>query len=385
MNNAITANTSAIAAEKARAELAESNIANSVATEKTRAEAAEAALDAKIDAKTFEITSEDSSTLDLTVTDGSKISGNVLVANGGDNIIKAAADSSLGTGLYASVDLSYDAATNKLKLTTSALEKEIALSVGSILKSIEYDSVGKNLIIKYETVSAGQVIEQQLSVPVEDLFNDWTVQQGEHLGAIILHKTDGVSGNPDVLSAEIVLSTLEDNMLINDQGSLYVSRKPIDEVSAATVENRELIDNIIEGSGLASDGKFNFMTMSGHKYIASAQNITDTAVLLDNAVKDIADELEELKEGETTYSVRLYKNADSGHLAADVKIAQTNNKAQTDVTLSYEQYIAMTMKNLLKVVHVENSMAEADTNGIFFDGSIDYGAYDDFGNVIYDN
>ena len=223
VNNRIAA----ITAEETRATSAETALQNAITAEVTRATAAEQALDTKIDAITFEVTSEDSTTLDLTVENGNKISGNVLVANGDKNIIKATSDLTVGTGLYASVDINYDVATNKLKLITSAFEKEISLSTGSIIKSIEYDSVGKNLIIKYDTDAGGQIIEQVITVPVEDLFNDWVVQEGQHFGAILLHKTEGTSGNPDVLSAEVVLSTLSDNMVINDQGALYVSKQPI--------------------------------------------------------------------------------------------------------------------------------------------------------------
>ena len=223
VNNRIAA----VTAEETRATSAETSLQNAITTEVARATAAEQALDTKIDAITFEVTSEDSTTLDLTVENGNKISGNVLVANGDKNIIKATSDSTVGTGLYASVDINYDVATNKLKLITSAFEKEISLSTGSIIKSIEYDSVGKNLIIKYDTDAGGQIIEQVITVPVEDLFNDWIVQEGQHFGAILLHKTEGTSGNPDVLSAEVVLSTLSDNMVINDQGALYVSKQPI--------------------------------------------------------------------------------------------------------------------------------------------------------------
>ena len=403
LNSAVTANATAIATEKARAELAESNISNAVNSETaratseearieakidnevTRAREAEAALNDKIDAKTFEVIAEDTATIDMVVSDGNKISGNVLIANGDCNIIKASSDSETGTGIYASVDLSYDAATNKLKLTTSALEKEIALSIGSILKSIEYDSVAKNLIIKYDTNSAGQIIEQTLTVPVEDLFNDWVVQQGEHLGAIILHKDEGESGNPDVLSAEIVLSTLSDNMLINDQGALYVSRRPIDELSAATEENTELINNIISGSGLGHDGKFSPASVIGRKYISNAESIMDAAIMLDSAIEGVNDDLAAISGNDNTYSVRLTRDEASKHLSADVKLAQTPNAADIDVTLSHEQYAELKMKNLLKVIHVVESEKDASTNGLFFDGSIDYGSYDNLGNITYEN
>ena len=233
-----------ITAEGTRAVAEETRIEGKVDSEISRATSAEEALSDRIDAvdaKTFTLTVEDTTTLDLTYEDN-KLSGNIVLANGAGNIIKSTSDSVDGSGLYASVDMEYNPATNKLKLITSAMEKEFSLSVGSILKSIEYDSVGKNLVIKYDVNIGGVIHEEQVSVPVEDLFNDWTVQEGQHLGAIILHKEEGVSGNPDVLSAEIVLSTLSDNMLINDQGALYVSRRPIDDLSGEVMTLREELE-----------------------------------------------------------------------------------------------------------------------------------------------
>ena len=203
----------AIEDEKDRAIAEETVLDRKIDNEISRATNAEAVLSSKIDS--FSITSEDSSTIDLTVTDGKNISGNVLIANSSNNIIKANNDSLLGTGLYASVDLSYNGGTNQLTFTTSnGTEKVITLNAGTIIDSIVYDSEGKNLIIRY-TVDGHPT---SITVPVEDLFNDWTVQH-DHLGAIILTKT---TGDTDILSASAVISTLEDNILINDQGALYV-------------------------------------------------------------------------------------------------------------------------------------------------------------------
>ena len=233
-----------ITAERTRAVAEETRIEGKVDSEISRATSAEEALSDRIDAvdaKTFTLTVEDTTTLDLTY-ENNKLSGNVVLANGNGNIIKSTSDSVDGSGLYASVDMEYNPATNKLKLITSAMETEVSLSVGSILKSIEYDSVAKNLIIKYDVNIGGIIHEEEVVVPVEDLFNDWVVQEGQHLGAIILHKEEGTAGNPDVLSAEIVLSTLSDNMLINDQGALYVSRRPIDDLSGEVMTLREELE-----------------------------------------------------------------------------------------------------------------------------------------------
>lgn len=359
-----------------------------VDAEQQRAMNAETLLNDKIEQIQVEvepITVDDTSTVDLNL-DGNKVlTAKVLVANSNDNIVKAASDTSLGSGIYASVDLDYNAAENKLTLRTSnGRDKEIQLSMGSIIKSITYDSVGKNLIITYDVNTAGVIHEEQVFVPVEDLFNDWVVQQGEHLGAIILHKDQGAPGDPDVLSAEVVLSTLEDNMLINDMGALYVSGGKINEISAATVDNRELINTVIQGAGLASDGKFDFSAMSGHRHIADAQNITDATIKLNDALDDVVEQFEEMKNGANSLSTKVYKNAED-KLAVDVKVFNTPNRTDTTVTYTDAQYAALTMRNLLKIANLVDSDLSTDKSGIFFDGSIDYGEYDDSGRITYSN
>ena len=230
-----------VTSEIARSTSEDARIDAKIDNEISRAQTAESVLNDKIDAvdaKTFTLSVDDTTTVDMSF-ENDVLKSNVIIANGNNNIIKATSNSVDGGGLFASVDLEYNAATNKLKLITSSAEKEVALSMGSIIKSIEYDSVAKNLIIRYDVNTAGEIHEETVFVPVEDLFNDWVVQQGEHLGAIILHKSEGTSGNPDVLSAEVVISVLNDNMLVNDQGSLYVSSRPIDEVREDLVELRE--------------------------------------------------------------------------------------------------------------------------------------------------
>lgn len=248
LTNRVTTTESSIIAETTRAISAETALQTAIENESTRAANVETTLSTKIDA--VAITSEDSATLDLTVTDGRKISGNVLVANGTNNIIKATADSSLGTGLYASVDLSYNAGTNTLTLATSdGTVKDIALSAGSIIDSISYDPIGKNLVIIY--TKDGQ--PTTVTIPLEDLFIDWTVQN-DHMGAIILHKENGTSGQPDVLSAEVVVSELSNNILVNDQGSLYVDGSQIETNTQSINELNDAISAIESTiSGITGD------------------------------------------------------------------------------------------------------------------------------------
>ena len=240
INNKADVNTYSIANEIVRATSAETALNNAIAAEKTRAESVESALSDKIDeieGKTHEISVEDTTTIDLTF-ENDRLSGNVIIANGNENIIKATPSTISGSGLYASVDIEYNPATNKLKLITSAAEKEVSLSNGSIIKSIEYDPIGKNIIIKYDVNIGGEVHEETVFVPVEDLFNEWDVVNLPENSAIELTKENSDTGT-DKLSARVLITNLTDNMVSITNNGLYVSRRPIDEVSGAVVTLRE--------------------------------------------------------------------------------------------------------------------------------------------------
>lgn len=199
-------------------------VSESVTTEATRAENAEKELNTKIadnyTKSSFTVNKTNTINLSKTAnTDGSSsLEANVEVSTLNGNLIKA------DHPLFASVDLSYDEGTNTLKFSSSALSetKEIKLSVGSIIDSINYDSSTEEIVIAY-TNASGEKSEVRFSA--RTLFNQLTVQT-DHLGAIILSKE--TKDGKDILSGQVVLSSLSTNALINDMGSLYVSNQAKD-------------------------------------------------------------------------------------------------------------------------------------------------------------
>jgi len=150
------------------------------------------------------------------------------------NIIKLNAD-----GLYAGVDLSYEfneeVGTNQLIFKTTNGTKIFDLKTNSVVDKIYYDPTREAVIIEY-TVDGKRMPD--VVVPVHDLINEWRVSEST-IGAIKLSKTRESGSTQDVLSAETIIATHEDNILINDDGALYVSRKPITDL-----ENRM---NSVEG------------------------------------------------------------------------------------------------------------------------------------------
>ena len=246
-----------INAEVERAMVSESNLDVAIKAESDRAKTEESRLDNKLNSEIERSLNKDkeivdnleqakldlsyvvknSGTISLTKTIeevGSSIIGKVNVSSEAGNIINTN-----GEPLYAAVDLLYDPKNNVLTLTRSgAVDKTIKLNEGSLIQSIVYDDVTKELIITYFD-SYGN--ERQERVNVRDLFNQWVVETN-HLGAVQLSKEINYDGNgTDKLIAEVIISELNSNLLVNDRGSLYVSNSAKDILMS---DGTSVLDNI---------------------------------------------------------------------------------------------------------------------------------------------
>lgn len=158
------------------------------------------------------LTFEDTSSIDF---NNPYLENNVVHADvklqGGDNIIK------LGSGLYATATLEYEPTGNKIRLVTSNGAQEYIQLVGAtLLDSIEYDPVNKMLIIKY---TDGTGSPRETSVGVTDLWNDLIVQNPSEKSAVEMTKTIGDPGNPDTLSAKVLITDDRDGDGKPDEGS----------------------------------------------------------------------------------------------------------------------------------------------------------------------
>ena len=151
-------------------------------------------------------------------------------------------------GIFAAVDLAYDEEHNALTFTTTNATKTINLTMNSIVDSIYYDNTKESIIIEY-TVNGKKM--PNVEVPVRTLINEWTVSDNTD-GAIKLTKKvnnkTALDNSQDILSAEIIIDKVhDDNMIVNDNGALYVSSRKINDVSSR-------LDAEIERS-IAKDGE----------------------------------------------------------------------------------------------------------------------------------
>lgn len=184
-----------ISTEKERAMTVEGELRNAITAETAAREAKDDELSDKIDAAT--LTFEDSNSIDFTKDINNQVTAEVKLQDG-DNIILS------GSGLYATVHLSYDAPTNKIKLTTSAGEEEFQLSAGSLIDNLYYDNEKGEIVITYHD-GAGNV--HTLKFPASQLFNEWDIDNATMVGAIHLVKdTEHQQGQPDKLSAYVLLT-----------------------------------------------------------------------------------------------------------------------------------------------------------------------------------
>lgn len=143
------------------------------------------------------------------------------------NVIKLNND-----GLYAGVDLDYyfESGTSKnvLVFKTTNGTKTFDLKTNSVVDKIYYDPTREAIIIEY-TVDGKRMPD--VVVPVHDLINEWRVSEDTN-GAIKLSKFRESGATQDVLYAESIISDHEDNILINDNGTLYVSGAQIEQNKA---------------------------------------------------------------------------------------------------------------------------------------------------------
>ena len=289
--NAISLN---LEAEKNRATTAEQEIKDSIANEVRKLEDADARLESSLnDAKnqiadlktSTDITYEDTTTVTLAKDANNVVRANAKVANANENIISL--DSTL-SGLYARVDLAYNAATNVLTLTTTNDTTEIKLNSASVLQSAQLDNENNELVLTFQ-LTDGSISTTR--IPLGTLFNTWKPENQVTNSAIELTKIDAnpnTGVNYDILKARVLVSASDNNMLRIDGNSLFVDKS---EVTAAT-ENVNTLKSEVKKLETAfigvplEDGGGNYAYASDKPFISASTSWTA-------AIEILADQLED--------------------------------------------------------------------------------------------
>ena len=235
LEGSISAVETSVTTEKNRATTAEeaiiariahdiSDVNAAITAEQTRATAAEQAnanaiSDLQNEVNDIKFVTNETDTIKMTMVKETGAETRVLssdvkvktISGQNANIIKSDAN-----GLYATVTFNYDKATNKITFNDGNGEKIFELNNFGILQDAFYDSENKSIVL---IVKKDDETTERITIPVADLVNTWSVQNDSD-SPIVLTKTAGENG--DVLSAQVSILNNDNNLLVNDNGSLFV-------------------------------------------------------------------------------------------------------------------------------------------------------------------
>lgn len=127
------------------------------------------------------------------------------------NIIKKDAN-----GLYATVTFNYDKITNRITFNDGNGDKTFELNNFGILQDAIYESATKSIVL---IIKKDDETTERITIPVADLVNTWSVEN-KPTSPIVLEKTTGEDG--DILSADVSILNDSHNLLVNQNGSLFV-------------------------------------------------------------------------------------------------------------------------------------------------------------------
>lgn len=285
---------------------AETNLSNAITAETQARSEADNVLSQRIDDTT--VTFDDTTSIDFTVTPAA--TGNVITADvkleGGENIIKC------GSGIYATVALDYDGARNTIRLITSNGEQQaIQLNtVGSLIDGIEYDAVNRALVVRYHDAAG---VTHQTSFPVNQLFNDWIVDNPSEKSAIKLVKTAPAEpDDADTLSGFVLITDDRDGDGKPDDGSdnlieirnngLYVCGSAMTEaydIAKCAQNELNVLENAIIGHSIDEEcgSGYTYEVNPQAKYINSATSFANADFILDQSIKTVEEKIDDASEG----------------------------------------------------------------------------------------
>lgn len=282
-------------------------------------------------------------------------------------------------GIFAAVDLAYDEEHNALTFTTTNATKTINLTMNSIVDSIYYDNTKEAIIIEY-TVNGKKM--PNVEVPVRTLINEWTVSDNTD-GAIKLTKKvnnkTAVDNSQDILSAEIIIDKVhDDNMIVNDNGALYVSSRKINDVSsrldaeiersiAKDGEHTNLIDaNKASIAQLDKDVKAEVARATAKdteltsSVSAIEKKVTDIETSSDKVKSDLASEIARAKEKEGELEASLI--AETTRAEKEETSIKTNLEKESTRAATAESVLSNTITDETARAKAKEGELEASVN-----------------------
>ena len=231
------------------------------------------------------VVEEDTNSIDINVNKtnaGTKIKADLKLDSTQPNIIRVS-----GNGVYANVDITYNAATNTLVVNNGVDTRNIQLSDHTLVNNGYYDSEHKAIVLV--TTIDGQV--RNIEIPVSDLLNVLQVENTQNNPIILTLNTD--ANGVDVLSATINISNASSNAIVNQNGTLYASKNASDMYATWGLEPQTItIQQAIDALKTQTD-KVDSMEDDVDDLQADVNTIKNNIIIINNTLDNLSDQVDE--------------------------------------------------------------------------------------------
>lgn len=233
------------------------------------------------------VVDEDTNSIDVNVSktnSGTKVKADLRLDSTVSNIIRVG-----GNGVYATIDLTYNSATNTLTLNNGVETKDIQLSEHTLVNSGYYDSENKQIVLV--VTANGQT--SNIAIPVSDLVNKLVVSNSDN-NPVNLHLEPNNQG-VDTLSANIDISTLDSNAIVNNNGTLYASKKAED-MTALWEGDSITIQKAIENLKAETD-KIGDIETDVNSLTSDVNNIKNQIITINTTIETLQDQVDANTQG----------------------------------------------------------------------------------------
>lgn len=266
-------------------------------------------------------------------------------------------------GIFASVEVAYDAATHTLIFNDGVSgEKTYKLNSASILRNATYEK--GNLVLDFDFTDG---TSNQVLVPISEIVKDFELDNTNHTVNLV-RVAESESGQWR-LSADVNVSTLEDNILEVTANELYVK---------GTADNIQYTENsTVEGAltTLINDVTNIYeVTDTLHEDVLSAHDRIDGLTsLVEGNAESIETQFTEVHE-EIAEEIELVKD--------EIAVAFAESKTYTDTQIKENTYVAeLTYDPLTSKLTFNNGIATYEYN-LAANSLVSDAKYDEDGNLV---
>lgn len=217
-------------------------------------------------------------------------------------------------GIYAKAEMSYNASTNTLSFNNGIDTKEFKLNNSGFIEDAYYDSATESLVIKFK-LTDGSI--DTVTVPLSQIFEEWDVNNVNH--TVTLTKTQHQTQGKDLLSADVNIAQIDDNILKVNSHSLYV-KGTADNIKYGSNSNVAAELEKLQGSAETDGSIRNLIKAETDARIAADEGLS-------TKINELSDKLdEEINRADET-DAQLREDLD----AEIARSTETDNKLRTDL------------------------------------------------------